>query len=122
MEDYHEEVESEDSSECSFQSDRGINRRAYQRPGESDTMSESSDSDSGSSDDGPIDGEDDELVDYNELYGQSRLQEMTTLFDSMMELRRAGRGPHLDTTGDTPSLRRSQTTPAGTYTAAKINS
>jgi NhaP-type Na+/H+ or K+/H+ antiporter len=107
-----------------FESGRGINREAYRVAGDSDTMSESSD---GSYDDeGPIDGEEGEQVDYNELFRQSRLHEMTTLFDTMMSLRRAGRGLQLDTPGpgdnsnvNTPTLRRNQSSPAGTSTSAK---
>jgi hypothetical protein len=80
-----------------FENSRGINRAAYRVAGDSDTMSESSEDTFA---EGPIDGEEDEQVDYNELFRQSRLHEMTTLFDTMMSLRRGGRGLQLDTPGN----------------------
>ena len=98
-------------------------------PGDSDTVSESSDSEGDSSDEGPIDGEKGEEVDYNELFRQSRLVEMTTLFDTMMSIRRAGRGLQVDAPdggGSTPSLQRGHSSPAGTFsvspTLSRINS
>jgi hypothetical protein len=68
------------------------------------------------SDDAPLggEGEEGEHVDYQELFRQSQLHDMSTLFDAVMRLRRAGRGLRLDT----PSLFSPSTSLTGSATNA----